>query len=91
MLLLVFCTSVAYGQGRKNGVFKAPKDWHLRSFEKDSLYGAGVYDAYEYLKGREPKRKVVVAVIDGGTGHGSRGFEGLFVDKRGRDSGERVG
>ena len=71
MLLLVFCTSVAYGQGRKNGVFKAPKDWHLRSFEKDSLYGAGVYDAYEYLKGREPKRKVVVAVIDGGldTGH----------------------
>ena len=43
-----------------------PHDWHLRSVEKDGIHGAAVYDAYDYLKGREPKRRVVVAVIDGG-------------------------
>ena len=43
-----------------------PNDWHLRSFERDSMYGAAVYDAYEYLRGRSPKRQVTVAIIDGG-------------------------
>ena len=40
-----------------------PNDWHLRSFERDSMYGAAVYDAYEYLQGRTPQRQVVVAII----------------------------
>ena len=58
-----------------------PRDWHLRSFEKDGVYGAAVYDAYEYLKGREPKRRVVVAVIDAGK----------LVGERGGDPGQRSG
>lgn len=45
---------------------KLPWDWHLRSFEQDSVYGAAVYQAYDYLKDREPKAKIVVAIIDGG-------------------------
>lgn len=66
-VLLFFCvcfSGIGWGQG--TGRKSLPKDWHLRSFEKDGVYGAAVYDAYDYLKGREPKRQVVIAVIDGG-------------------------
>ncbi|MFR5658709.1 MAG: hypothetical protein ACLUDU_12385 [Butyricimonas faecihominis] len=40
--------------------------WHLRSYETDGVYGAGVNQAYEYLKNRKPKTKTVVGIVDGG-------------------------
>lgn len=43
-----------------------PLDWHLKAFDADSLYGASIYKAYDYLKDRTPKAKTIVAVIDGG-------------------------
>lgn len=67
MLCCVLCFGgVARGQETVWTNKNLPLDWHLRSVEKDGMYGAGVYDAYDYLKGKELKRKVVVAVIDGG-------------------------
>ncbi|WP_065219944.1 MULTISPECIES: S8 family serine peptidase [Butyricimonas] len=68
-VMLICCTclcGMVQGQEKVWTKKNLPRDWHLRSFEKDRVYGAAVYDAYEYLKGREPKRRVVVAVIDGG-------------------------
>jgi Subtilisin-like serine proteases len=43
-----------------------PKNWHLLSFEKDSVYGIGADKAYkELLKGKK-STPIVVAVIDSG-------------------------
>ncbi len=68
--VMLFCCMCLCGmvQGQETVWTKKnlPHDWHLRSVEKDGMHGAAVYDAYDYLKGREPKRRVVVAVIDGG-------------------------
>ena len=43
-----------------------PLNWHLLSYEKNSFYGAEVERAYEFLKGKEKKKKVIVAIIDSG-------------------------
>lgn len=45
---------------------KVPRDWHFCSLELDTVYGAEIYRAYDYLKGREPKTKTIVAIIDSG-------------------------
>ncbi|MCU0618942.1 MAG: hypothetical protein MUF40_03425, partial [Gemmatimonadaceae bacterium] len=44
-----------------------PADWHLRDPESDGIAGAAVHRATrELLAGRQPRRQVLVAVIDGG-------------------------
>ncbi|MDE6450811.1 MAG: S8 family serine peptidase [Odoribacter sp.] len=43
-----------------------PLNWHTLSFDKDSVYGLELDKAYEFLKGKTKKQKVIVAVIDGG-------------------------
>lgn len=43
-----------------------PQDWHMLSYASDSVYGMEVNKAYDFLEGREKKKKVVVAVIDSG-------------------------
>lgn len=43
-----------------------PLNWHTLSFDRDSVYGMELDKAYEFLKGKEKKQKVIVAVIDGG-------------------------
>lgn len=43
-----------------------PRDWHWGCMEVDTVSGADIYRAYDYLKGREPKAKTVVAIIDAG-------------------------
>ncbi|MCD8185962.1 MAG: S8 family serine peptidase [Rikenellaceae bacterium] len=40
--------------------------WHLKSFDTESVYGAEVTQAYEYLAGRKPLRTVTVALIGPG-------------------------
>lgn len=42
------------------------RDWYNCSFEKDGVYGVGVNEAYEFLKGKKAKAKPIVALI--GTG-----------------------
>ena len=65
----VFVAFVSSAQSKKKPEKKAnlALDWQLRAFDTDKVYGAEVLKAYEYLKGREPKMKTIVAIIDGGT------------------------
>lgn len=42
------------------------RDWYNCSFEKDSVYGACVNDAYEYLKNKKAKMRPIVALIGAG-------------------------
>lgn len=74
-LLLAFGLPLCLNAQQKTGLSAAkkkdlfthhPQDWHLLSFEKDSVYGTEVNKAYaELLKGKTGK-KVIVAVIDAG-------------------------
>lgn len=43
-----------------------PLNWHHLSFATESVYGAEINKAYDFLKDKKSKRKVVVAIIDGG-------------------------
>lgn len=64
MMLVVF--QQANAQFVKNKTKKTPQNWQNLSFEKDSIYGAEVDKAYNFLKGKTPQKKVIVALI--GTG-----------------------
>lgn len=52
------------------GAKVAPANWPFLSFSTDSVYGMEVNRAYDFLKNREKKKKVIVAVIDSGTDTG---------------------
>lgn len=57
------------GQSREVAILRPrelPRDWHWGCMEVDTVSGADIYRAYDYLKGREPKAKTVVAIIDAG-------------------------
>ena len=41
-------------------------NWFNKDGITDSIYGASVYKTYEFLKDKTPKKKIIVAVIDGG-------------------------
>lgn len=43
-----------------------PLNWHELSFDRDSVCGIELDKAYEFLKDKTKKQKVIVAVIDGG-------------------------
>ncbi len=59
--MLLTASIGAYAQGTS-----VPRNWHLLSFEKDSVYGIGADRAYkELLKGKK-STPIVVAVIDSG-------------------------
>lgn len=49
------------------GVKIPPPNWPFLSFSMDSVYGMEVNRAYEFLKDKPKKRKVIVAVMDSGT------------------------
>lgn len=69
VLLICFLPLMNVAQERKVEVLKRKKrpcDWHFRCVEKDSICGADIYRAYDYLKGRQLKAKTIVAIIDGG-------------------------
>lgn len=66
VLVCMIATLQLFAQGKKEKKTVYPLDWHMRSFVEDSVYGAEIHRAYDYLKDRQPKRKVVVAVIDAG-------------------------
>lgn len=46
---------------------KSLLNWPMLSFVEDSVYGMEVNRAYEFLKDKPKKKKVIVAVIDSGT------------------------
>ena len=43
-----------------------PAVWYNLDYDRDGVYGMSVDRAYEALEGREPARRIIVAVIDSG-------------------------
>ena len=44
----------------------APEDWFHRDIDTDKIPGVSTMRAYELVRDRQPKKKIVVAVIDSG-------------------------
>ena len=64
--------SVAEDTGKRgvpsDPIDEPPRDWQLRDAQADGVPGIGLLRAErELLAGRQPRRTVVVAIIDGGT------------------------
>jgi subtilisin family serine protease len=71
VLLLPLCLNAQQKGGlsaaKKKDLFTHhPQNWHLLSFEKDSVYGTVVNKAYAEILKDKTAKKVVVAVIDAG-------------------------
>lgn len=65
-LLVAFSLPQAKAQFMKNAKKESTINWQNQSFEQDGVYGAEVNKAYELLKGKKPKKKVLVALIGPG-------------------------
>ncbi|WP_432709389.1 S8 family serine peptidase [Pedobacter sp.] len=64
LFLSIFCLNVS---AQKKDV-TLPPNWYNLDLVNDGYFGVSTEKAYqELLKGKSPKKKVVVAVIDGGT------------------------
>jgi subtilisin family serine protease len=74
---------VATAQNEQPKVDLTPKDWYLRGFAKDTVYGINVQQAYtELLKGKQPA-KVIVAVLDVGIDTSHTALKGaLWTNKK---------
>lgn len=61
-----------------------PLDWHMLSpGEKDTIYGAEINKAYDFLENKQPKKKIVVAIIDSGFDDQHEDLkDNLWVNKR---------
>lgn len=82
VLLYMIAAIQVFAQEKKKEEVVYPLDWHTRSFAEDGVYGAEICGAYDYLKDRQPKRKVVVAVIDAGIDPGHEDLRGnLWVNR----------
>lgn len=53
-------------QQQQNPLRQPERDWYNCSFETDSVYGAEVNRALEFLKGKKLKKRPIVALIGGG-------------------------
>ncbi|HJT74913.1 MAG TPA: S8 family peptidase, partial [Chitinophaga sp.] len=63
---VVMMTALTTNRSLAQSSSSIPKNWHLLSYAKDSVYGTGVEKAYtELLKGKK-STPVIVAVIDSG-------------------------
>lgn len=63
--VFVFSLLVSFFSNHANA--QTPKDWHLENREQQQVYGIDANRLYkEIIAGKQPKRKVVVAVIDSG-------------------------
>lgn len=60
LVLTSLCANAQTGTEKKN----CPLNWHMLSLQTDSVYGAEINRAYQFLENRQPKRRTIVAVID---------------------------
>lgn len=69
--------------GQQAKVDLTPKDWYLKGFAKDTVYGINAQEAYtELLKGK-PSTKVIVAVLDVGIDTSHPALKGaLWTNKK---------
>lgn len=65
-IVILFVLSSSYVMGQSAIALK-DKDWHLGDYDNNKVYGISLEKAYqEIIKGKTPKKKIVVAVIDSG-------------------------
>lgn len=75
---MLVVSTVAFAQEKNE-----PLNWHHLSFATDSVYGAEINRAYDFLKDKKSKRKVIVAIIDGGVDVEHEDIKAnLWVNKR---------
>lgn len=67
-----------------------PLNWYELSFDRDSVYGIELDKAYEFLKGKTKKQKVVVAVIDGGFDDQHEDLKNVLWTNPGEIPGNRI-
>lgn len=67
-----------------------PPDWQMQSRSDQGYYGAEINKAYNFLKDRQPKRKVVVAVIDGGIDVSHEDLKGNLWTNKGEIPGNGI-
>ena len=63
-IYLIFCFQFLFGFAQL-----PVKDWHHHDFSDTSFSGISTYKTYQYIGDKKPQKKVIVAVIDGGTDH----------------------
>jgi cell wall-associated protease len=61
--LIFFTYSPGFSQSKD---VKLPANWYNLDLAKDGYFGISTEKAYSLLSGKNPKQKVIVAVIDGG-------------------------
>jgi subtilisin family serine protease len=88
-LLLCFFQASAYSYTFTEAVFthtdslKAPNDWFLMDPQEDGIIGTSAHKAHEFLKNKQPKQTVVVAVIDSGVDIAHEDLQGkIWVNNR---------
>ncbi|MDR3189265.1 MAG: S8 family serine peptidase [Prevotellaceae bacterium] len=57
------CALYTIGNAASPAQGSAPEEWQHKSPETDSLYGAGINNAYRLLNGRKPAKTVTVALV----------------------------
>lgn len=69
MKKLILFTSILFAYGSvvaQQAQTKHPLNWHLLSYDADSVYGVGVQKAYAELLQGKKSNKIIVAVLDTG-------------------------
>lgn len=61
--IFLLTSSFGYGQSGTKHPAKRPHDWWQADWQKDSIPGISLNEAYDYLKGRKSKT-VIVAILD---------------------------
>lgn len=51
------------GQLVKQSAKQKIYDWQFSAFDKDGVYGAEINKAYDFLKGKQPKKKPIIAMV----------------------------
>lgn len=94
LLLSVFSLIVNFlcAQSVRNNVEtqkQSDLDWFNCSFDKEGVYGAEVNKAYDFLKGRERKRRPVVALIGTGVDLGHEDLKNnIWVNRKEKNNGK---
>jgi subtilisin family serine protease len=67
LLMLIFSNTLVTAQSLNEKPDAYKKGWHLEDHQSTGIYGISLERAYnEFLTGKTPKKKVIVAVIDSG-------------------------
>lgn len=83
IILLLVSLSISANAQKRTEKKSYPLNWHMLSHQTDSVYGAEVDRAYEFLENRSPKRRTIVAILDSSCDTEHEDLkEGLWINKK---------